>query len=291
MQIEIMSESAAAKISTLGAELQSLKDVFGTEYIWYGDKKFWGRHSPILFPIIGEQKNGEYEYNGKTYKMSRHGFLRDSEFEIVKKGKDNLLLSFSSNGKTKEKYPFDFTFQVSYFLEDTTLSVKYSVLNMGREEMYFSVGGHTGFNCPLHEDEKFGEYRVEFDEKETFNRLLLSNRGLFDGKKEKFLENESGFDLDHTIFDKDAVVPDNLKSKGVTLKNKKTGHGVHMDFSGFKNLAVWSEKGENTPFVCLEPWNGRASNESDGEKFTDKYGVIKLDAGKNYSAKHSITLI
>lgn len=290
MQIEIMSESTTAIIDTHGAELVSLKDVFGTEYIWSADKKYWGRHSPILFPIIGVQKNHQYEFEGKTYNITNHGFIRDSDFEVVSKSKDNCLLSFSSNEKTKECYPFDFKFQASFLVEDSALKVKYTVLNMDNKAMYFNIGGHTGYNIPLAEDETFEEYRIDFDEKETFSRLMVDENCTFSGEKEKFLDNQTGFDLKHELFDTDAIVPDNVKSKGVTMINRKTGHGVHVNFEGFENLAIWSEKG-NTPFVCLEPWNGRASSTSDSQKLIDKHSIIKLDTENSYSVSHTITLL
>lgn len=290
MQIELISQGAAAVIDTKGAELTSLKDVFGTEYIWYGDKKYWGRHSPILFPVIGEQKNGEYTYLRKTYKISRHGFVRDSEFEVLRSDKSSCLLSLSANEATKKQFPFDFALQVSFSLEGDELSVKYTVLNMGVDDMYFAIGGHTGYNCPLCGDESFDDYFIGFDKKETFSRLLLGDLGLFNGKTEKFIENADEFSLNHEMFDKDAVVPDKLESKTVTLQNKRTGHGVRVEFDGFENLAVWSEKG-NSPFVCLEPWNGRASSESDSSELTAKHGIIKLAAEKSYFVSHKIILL
>lgn len=290
MQIELISQGAAAVIDTKGAELTSLKDVFDTEYIWCGDKKYWGRHSPILFPVVGEQKNGEYTYEGKTYKISRHGFVRDSEFEVLRSDKSSCLLSFSANEETKKQFPFDFTFQAAFSLEGTELSVKYTVLNMGSDSMYFAIGGHTGYNCPLCDDESFSDYFIGFDKKETFSRLLLSEKGLFNGKSEKFIENSNEFSLNHEMFDKDAVVPDKLESKAVTLQNKRTGRGVRVEFDDFETLAVWSPEG-NSPFVCLEPWNGRASSESDSSDLTAKDGIIKLEAEKSYSVSHKIILL
>lgn len=39
-------------VSEHGAELQSIQKN-GKEYLWQGDTCFWGRRSPVLFPIVG----------------------------------------------------------------------------------------------------------------------------------------------------------------------------------------------------------------------------------------------
>jgi galactose mutarotase-like enzyme len=290
MILEIMSDGAAAQLETKGAELRSLKDIFGTEYIFQGDAKYWGRRSPVLFPIIGEQKDGKFEYEGKTYEMSRHGFARDAEFEVIARNRSRVLLSFASNGNTLRAYPFHFRFQTAFSIENTVLSVEYSVENTGGSDMYFCIGGHTGYNCPLLENETFEDYFVEFEKDEKFDRLLLDKNGLFNGDKLPFLDGSRRFQLEHTLFDLDAIVPDNLKSKSVSLVSRKTGRGVRVDYEDFNSLAVWSAKG-NAPFVCLEPWNGCASNESDGLRLEDKQGIIKLAAGSRYSAAHTISLL
>lgn len=290
MKYELISDGAAAAIETKGAELQSIKDIFGTEYIWQGDAKYWGRRSPILFPIIGEQKDGKFTYGGKSYAMGRHGFLRDAEFDVLAHDKSRMVLSFASNESTLRSYPFKFRFDVSFSLENTVLTVEYSIGNTGGGDMYFTVGGHTAYNCPFLEDEKFEDYFVEFEHEETFDRLLLNEKGLFNGKKQPFMNGSRSFQLNHSLFDLDAIVPDNLKSKSVSLINRKSGKGVCVNYSDFDSLAIWSAKG-NTPFVCLEPWNGRASNSNDGLALEEKHGIIKLAAYGHYSARHTISLL
>jgi galactose mutarotase-like enzyme len=52
------------------------------EVIWTGDPEYWGRHSPILFPLVGKIENGEYRLDNKSYNLSAHGFARDKKFCI-----------------------------------------------------------------------------------------------------------------------------------------------------------------------------------------------------------------
>lgn len=289
MVFDIMSDGAVAQIDTKGAELISLKDIFGTEYIWQGDEKYWNRRSPILFPIIGEQKDGQYEYNGKIYSISRHGFARDMEFTVINNIRERIILALSSDESTLKKYPFNFRLQVTFSLESAVLNVEYLVQNTGDSNMLFCIGGHTAYNTPLLPDEQFEDYYIEFEKQENFNRMLLNDNGLYSGKTRHFLEGRS-FQLNHSIFDDDAVVPDKLDSKSVSLVSRKTGRGIKVDFPDFENLAIWSPKGD-APFVCLEPWNGQASNESDDINLYSKKGIIELKAGGFYSASHTITLL
>jgi galactose mutarotase-like enzyme len=290
MICELLSDGAAVKIETKGAELQSFKDVFGLEYIWQGDGNHWSKHSPVLFPIIGTQKDNRYLYNGNTFEISRHGFARDMEFEVLASGRDRVLLSLSANEKTRAVYPFNFRFQLAYTLEHTALTVEYRVENIGDTELLFCVGGHTAYNCPLHEQETFEEYLVQFEKTESFSRLLTTEAGLFTGEKLPFLQNASSFSLSHDMFDLDVIVPDSLLSKSVAMINKKTGHGVQVDYPDFENLAVWSQKGD-APFVCLEPWNGRASSMDDSLSLEEKQGIIRLAPFSRYSATHTISLL
>src|SRR4051794_22447680 len=120
-------------ISTRGVELQSIihKD-FGLEYMWSGDPKFWGKKSPVLFPIVGELKNNSYQYKDKSYQLNRHGFARDMVFEVTKQDKEGIVFTLSSNEETFAKYPFQFSFSVGYKLDSNRLSVTYVVSNTGK---------------------------------------------------------------------------------------------------------------------------------------------------------------
>ena len=78
MNYEIKNEHIKVKIKSFGAELNSLQKIDeDLEYIWQGDSKYWNRHSPILFPIVGRLKNDSYFYKNQKYNMSQHGFARD----------------------------------------------------------------------------------------------------------------------------------------------------------------------------------------------------------------------
>ena len=86
----LQNELLTIEVSELGAELQSIKDDEGKEYLWQGDSRYWGRRSPILFPIVCGLWKGTYRTDGDTYQMGRHGFARDMNFHLIKKADDRV---------------------------------------------------------------------------------------------------------------------------------------------------------------------------------------------------------
>lgn len=290
MLVELLSDGIDVKIDSMGAELHSVQDIFATEYLWQGDKKYWGRRSPVLFPIIGKQIGDTFTYKGQHYAISRHGFARDSEFEVFSKSKDSVSFSLSYNEETLKVYPFEFKLMVNYAVEGPCLNIEYRVFNLGDNEMYYTIGGHTGFNCPLVADESFDDYCIEFDKPETNNRLLLNKTGLYSGEENPLLKDEKIINLAHPLFAADAIVPDKLNSKGVELKSRKSGKGVRVEFEDFENLAIWSPAND-APFVCLEPWTGYASNVDDSPELTAKKSIVRLESGSFHRYLYKISLI
>ena len=81
--VELKNEQLSVVVSEKGAELQSIKDASGKEYLWQADPKYWNRRSPILFPIVCSVNDETYRVDGKEYHLPRHGFARDSEFKLI----------------------------------------------------------------------------------------------------------------------------------------------------------------------------------------------------------------
>ena len=72
---QLKNEELTLTVISAGAEMKSLKDnKTEQEYLWQADPKFWGRTSPVLFPIVGNYLQKQSVYEGKTYTLSQHGF-------------------------------------------------------------------------------------------------------------------------------------------------------------------------------------------------------------------------
>ena len=63
--IELKNEQLTIKVAEMGAELQSVKDNEGREYMWQAGEK-WPRHSPILFLFKQSFLKKMYLYNNYT---------------------------------------------------------------------------------------------------------------------------------------------------------------------------------------------------------------------------------
>lgn len=277
MLCEIKNEKFTAQIDTLGAQLMSLKGENGFEYIWVGDKNYWGGRAPVLFPIVGALRNGRAEINGEWFEMGQHGFARRREFAVAENSGKKISLKLSSDGETRKMYPFGFELTVTYTLTDCGIKTEFAVKNMGDETLPFAIGGHPGFNIPVNEAAAFEDYTIKFEKSETQNCPAVSGSLIDPTHTEFALQNESEIPLRHSLFYKDALIFDRLNSDTVQIVNKATGHGVEMNFSGFPMLGIWSAVNDG-PYVCLEPWTGCATLTTESDKFTEKKGMSFLPA-------------
>lgn len=285
----IHNNELSVAISTKGAELQSIinKD-FGIEYMWGGDAAFWGKKSPVLFPIVGGLKNNSYQYNGKNYQLPRHGFARDMEFAVTAQEEDSITFTLNSNEDTLAKYPFHFSFSLRYTLEKNKLSVSYIAENAGEENLLFSVGGHPAFKVPLIDGTVFEDYYLQFNKMENAGRWTLSAEGLIENFTTPVLENTDRLPLMQSLFNKDALVFKHLQSNSISILNNKNVHGLTVNFEGFPYMGIWNSGNAN--FVCIEPWCGIADGVNSTGKLEEKEGINSLAANAVFERTWSIAL-
>jgi galactose mutarotase-like enzyme len=266
-------------VNPKGAELTSLfNDENQTEYLWNADPKFWGKSSPVLFPIVGSLQENIYRFEGQGYNLPRHGFARDRTFIVEKTEENSLTFLLTHDENTLKVYPFKFEFRLIYSLENKTLNVTYSVKNIGENKMCFSVGGHPAFAVPLAENTVYGDYYLEFNKTETFKRWGLTSDGLIGTQPFDFLIDTNRLDLTKKLFYDDAIVFKNLESTSVILKSDKINHQLKFDFEGFPYLGIWAAK--DADFVCIEPWCGISDSANHNQELTEKEGIIELDLGE-----------
>ena len=289
MNYEIKNEHIKVKIKSFGAELNSLQKIDeDLEYIWQGDSKYWNRHSPILFPIVGRLKNDSYTYQNQKYNMTQHGFARDKEFEVIKNEADFMEFRLKSDEKTLEIYPFSFELYLSYKLEKNSLIVSYKVINKSDDKMLFSIGAHPAFNWTLKEDEKKEDYFLEFENIKETKRYFLNDKGLV-YKHEDLKITDNKIALNEELFKNDALVFNDSNIKTLTLKNSNNEDFVKLNFEDFPYLGIWS-KPSGAPFICIEPWFGVADDENSNQNFEDKKGIITLQKDEILSCFYSIEI-
>lgn len=281
MEITIQNQNTKAVIKTKGAELSSLqKD--GKNYIWEVNSDFWNKTSPILFPIVGALKNGEYQFKDTIYQLPRHGFARDFEFEVVEKTGNSVVFSLKSSEETLMVYPFDFELKISYVLENNTLIVKYDIINQTSEKMYYSIGAHPAFAI----EGDFEDYSLLFDEEKDLETHQL-NHDLFSGETEIIKLDGNVLPLKYHLFENDALVFKNFATKSLTLtKNNKPV--MKVKFPEFLYLGIWTKNG--APFICIEPWLGIADNAAATGNLTEKEGIQVLELNAMKSVFWSVEL-
>ena len=264
-----------------GAELQSIfhKD-HQTEYMWGGDPAIWGKHSPLLFPIVGTLKDNTYYYNGKPYHLPRHGFARDREFAVEKQADNAITFLLRSDEDSLKVFPFAFELRIGYSIEGDTLTTTYAVTNPDKTPLYFSVGGHPAFKVPLASGTSYTDYYLEFDHTEKAPRWPISKDGLIERTPQALLDNTKKLPLTRELFAKDALVFKGLHSTGVTLRSDRTQRGFTMQFPGFPFLGIWAAPGAD--FVCIEPWCGIADWVDSSQQWTEKEGINTLEAGGHF---------
>ncbi|MEC0167791.1 aldose 1-epimerase family protein [Paenibacillus graminis] len=290
MNTILRSGSAQAEISSLGAELVSFtKNDTGTEYIWSGDAAYWTGRSPVLFPIIGAVRNGEIRVQGQAYKLANHGFARRSEFTIVEADESRAVFRLTSSEHTLSSYPFQFNLYITYTLNESTLKLEYRVENIDGQNIFFQLGTHPAFNCPLDENGSFSDYVLEFSGNETLDREFLNSAGLrISGKSEPVLKDERILPLTHEMFKDDALVFQNVASRTITLKSKLTAKSVAVSFEGFPDLGIWQKP--NAPFLCIEPWQGFADGDGFEGELPEKEGIVTLAPGDHFTSSLTIKI-
>ncbi|SHH96054.1 aldose 1-epimerase family protein [Clostridium grantii] len=282
----IKNEFLSVSVKNHGAELCSLKSLKNNkEYLWQADPQYWGKHSPILFPIIGFLKDNEYIYQGNKYEISKHGFARDYEFQLVEKHDNMLKYIFNSDENTLKKYPFNFELYIIYTLNDEKLDISYEVKNKDNKQMYFSIGAHPAFNCNIYEGDKY----LEFEEKETLDSYITNlKNGLMEKGKNPILENEKELLLTYDLFKEDALIFDNIKSNSISIRDDKTGEKVKVSIKGFPYLGIWTPE---APFICIEPWYGLPDTVDSNKQLKDKIGIEKLEGNKTFKANYQVEII
>lgn len=279
------------QIKSIGAELCAISSVKNeNEFLWNADPKIWGSHAPNLFPIIGCMKNDTYIYDNKNYKMPKHGFVRHNDDLTIKNQSENkITFLLSSNEELYKMYPFNFQFEISYELKSNILTINHLVRNLDKKAMYFSLGGHPAFTCPLYKDELYTDYALEFDKVETSASYLLNmDNGLVTNRTKPVFTDGNTINLHGDLFNDDALIFKDLKSRKIALKHKTKGTVLSVKFDGFPYLGIWSKP--NAPYVCIEPWQGIADSKTTNQKIEDKEGIIELDSGCVFDASYSIEI-
>lgn len=277
-------------VDSLGAELKSLKKkATDVEYLWDAKPEFWKRTSPVLFPIVGSLNQGVFRYGGKEYPMSQHGFARDMEFLLSGQSEDGLKFVLRSDEETRARYPFDFALELGYRLVENTLVVSWKVTNCGGDRMYFSIGGHPAFLCPVDGKGVQTDYKLMFDTEDQITAAIIGNGGALSQRTKKYALNHGKMDITADLFDEDALIIENNQAHKVSLCNQEGQPYLTVCFDA-PLFGLWSPAKKNAPFICIEPWYGRCDRETFTGDLSEREWGNMLDGGAEFYAEYTIVV-
>lgn len=284
--VELKNDKLTIRVSEKGAELQSIKDADGKEYLWQADPKYWGRRSPILFPIVCSVNNETYRVDGEEYHLPRHGFARDAEFKLIAQGERKITFALESSEETRKVYPYDFTLSVSYVLDDNKIGVIWHVHNTDTREIHFQIGGHPAFNVP--EGQTSG--RIRLDNQEPMDALHSYPDSSHSMDEVPFVEAENGLiEFSENTWRNDSIKIHKSQLHRAELLNKAGEPEVTVEFRT-PVVAFWSPYGKQAPFVCIEPWYGIGDPRGYDGDFKDKPLMNHLLPGASFMSKYEIKI-
>ncbi|MGN0997969.1 MAG: aldose 1-epimerase family protein [Faecousia sp.] len=282
MLITLRNELISLTVDTKGAQMMSIQSSDHCEYLWQGNPKYWADRAPTLFPFIGRLTNNRYAFHGNIFEMGIHGFAAESEFSPVDQCEDALTLRLCSSRATREKYPFDFSLQVTYRLDENCIQISYSVQNLGHETMPFGIGGHPGFRVPLEEGEEFEDYAIEFLDSCCPDRVGFTPAVFLSGHDTPYPLADGRFiPLRHDLFDDDAII---LKNMARRVRLSAGGsRSVTVLYPDMGYLGIWHRPKSDAPYVCIEPWTSLPARQDIVEELSCKSDLVHLAPGKTYT--------
>jgi galactose mutarotase-like enzyme len=308
-EIQLSNEKLEIKISTHGAELRSIrrKDT-DTEYLWNADPKYWGRSSPVLFPFVGSIRNKTYRYLGQTYTMGQHGFARDMDFEVIESAaseqkesatagtQNEAWFALESTDETYQNYPFRFRLEIGYRLEGSSVTVMWKVKNIDEKEIYFSIGAHPAFFCPVHEGEKqtdcyIGFWNPQGEKMQKFDSTVMKiEEGLVLNETAPYLLEDGLLPITEHLFDCNTLILEHGQAGRVAFLDSSKQEFLAVEFDA-PVVGIWSPTGKQAPFICIEPWYGRCDNAAFDGELKDREWGNTLEPGQEFHAEYKIILI
>lgn len=287
----LKNDILTVEVSGHGAELTSIRKG-STEYLWQADPAFWGRHSPVLFPIVGSVWEKRYRVEGKEYELGQHGFARDMDFTLVNATETEVRYRLESTPETLAKYPWPFVLEIAYRLHDGNLDVIWEVSNPGTEEMFFQIGAHPAFCYPDYDPQTMERGFLSFDRNEGLECIRIKEKGCVDAETRYPLEvpKDGLFPLTRETFDAiDTIMLQDSQIGKVTLHRADGSPWLSLSFDA-PVVGIWSPPTKNAPFICIEPWYGRCDRAGYEGDYREKDWINRLGAGETFRSVYTISI-
>ena len=290
MTVTLKNHRLTVRIEEMGAQLCSVKDPAGREYIWQADPEIWGRHAPLLFPVIGRLKDGKYTVHGREYAISIHGFARGSLFSVAEQGETRAVFRLEHSEQTLQAWPFPFALTVTYQLEENRLHKSVRVENSGEETMFYELGGHDGFVAPLEPGEVMDDYAIVIPGLEQLTPYGMDEQLMVTPPTLTYPLQNGRIPLKPSAYQLDTIILGDLPQSRACLVDRQGRARVTLDFPGFPYLGLWTQgREEDTNYVCIEPWSTLPDAVFVGRGLEDKRGIRTLQPGQSEVLQYTTT--
>ena len=287
MRITLTNDVLAVVIDTHGAELQSIDNIrTGRRYLWHGDKAYWGRRSPVLFPIVGSLWDGTFRMDGKEYGLGQHGFARDMEFAVMEDVPENeAWFVLEANDETMAKYPRNFRLEIGYSLIGERVTVMWRVVNKDALRMSFQIGAHPAFNYPdFSPSDPIHAYFTTDGGKILYSQIIAEKGCIGDETMEVKADSDGLVPVTDATYSRGALIFADNQVHRVSMLSKDKRPYVTLMFSA-PLVGLWSPSGQ-APFMCIEPWWGRADKVGYEGEFSERQYVNQLEPGETFEASY-----
>lgn len=287
--VRIGSDQLSAAINPLGAELWSLTDGQGREYMTDADPAYWSGRAPLLFPIVGALNEDLCRIDGAEHPLPKHGFARRSLFAVIEQGPDRATFRLTDSAATRAAWPFRFALDMAFRIEGDVLRQVATLRNPADTPLWFSFGFHPAFAWPLPGGAAKADHRVTFAVAEPGPvRRLDPPSGLVLPDPQPSPVVGRTLWLDAGLFEPDALIWDQLASRSLTY-GAEQGARLEIGFPDTPLLGIWQKPG--AAFLCIEPWQGIADPQGWHGEFRDKPGVVELAGGTDRSFRMDVRVV
>ncbi len=293
MRINLENEHIKVEFESFGAEIKSIvKKATGQEYMWSADPVYWGKTAPFLFPFIGKLMKEEYQYEGKAYPADKHGFGQRVDYEVLEQSAERIVFRTKDTEETFAKYPFHFELDIEYILGEDNVQENWYVKNTGENTMYFSIGGHAAFACPLKGISRIGQ-KVKLygaEHKTLIFSLRMNEKGLITDELQ-ILDVENGIiTIDEQLFSEDALIFDGEGLTALGLCDETGQEYVRVECDA-PVWGIWSMPDNNASYVCLEPWYGICDYEGFEGEISERPYTNVVESGETWKGGNVIRVI
>ena len=228
----------------------------GTEYLWQADPAVWGRHAPLLFPLIGRLQDSQYTLDGRAWSISTHGFARDAQFQVSEQGPTALSFQLEDSEETRRVYPFSFVLTVTYTLEGSRLTKAHRVENRSAVPMLYELGGHDGFRTPWSPERLWRTTPLPSPGWEELRPYGMDSRCMLTIGEARFPLEGGASPLSPRAFGLDTIVLDLEGERRAALVDRSGRERVVVECPDFPYLGLWTaDKPFDTGYFCIEPWS------------------------------------